>query len=343
MIPSRLLGQLNTPVYSNEFLHLGMGGRALGMGNTHVAMADDATRGYYNPAGLASLSNPYSASLMHASYFAGIANYDVAAIAAQVDSLSGLSITALRFGVDDIPDTRFLYDASGALDYDRVRFFSAADYAFLLSYARRIAAIPGLSVGGSIKVVHRVAGNFAQAWGFGIDLAGQYYLGSWTTAVVVRDATGTFNAWTHNTELLFDIFTLTGNEVPENSLEVTLPQMHWGNAYRVNIGQQWRITTALDLAVTFDGQRNVLLSGNPVSVDPRLGIETSFRELAMLRLGVSNFQRVPGTNGEEVLSWQPNAGLGVRYRKWGVDYAFTDLGDQSEALFSHIISVQFAW
>jgi hypothetical protein len=43
---------------------------------------------------------------------------------------SHLGFSAIRFGVDDIPDTRFLYDANGAINYDNIRFFSAADYAF---------------------------------------------------------------------------------------------------------------------------------------------------------------------------------------------------------------------
>ncbi|HAA14510.1 MAG TPA: hypothetical protein DCE41_23635 [Cytophagales bacterium] len=338
-----VLAQVNAPVYSNEFLNLGVGGRSLGMGQAQVGLVDDATAGYWNPAGLTELNRDYGLSLMHASYFAGIANYDVAAFAAKIDSVSAIGITALRFGVDDIPDTRFLYDANGALDYDRIRFFSAADYAFLLSYARKLAAVPGLSVGGNVKIVHRVAGNFAQAWGFGIDLSARYQLGSWSSGLLLRDATGTFNAWNHNTELLIETFTLTGNEIPENTLEVTLPQLVWGNVYHIGIGEQFRVSPALDMAVTFDGFRNVLLSTSRVSIDPRVGLEAAFRELAMLRLGVSNVQRVQSVNGGLVYSWQPNAGLGVRYGKWGVDYAFTDLGDQSEALFSHIVSVQFEW
>ena len=38
--------------YSNEFLNIGVGGRALGMGNTQVSIVQDATAGYWNPAGL---------------------------------------------------------------------------------------------------------------------------------------------------------------------------------------------------------------------------------------------------------------------------------------------------
>ena len=39
--------------YAGEFLSIGVGGRALGMGGAYVALANDVTAGYYNPAGLA--------------------------------------------------------------------------------------------------------------------------------------------------------------------------------------------------------------------------------------------------------------------------------------------------
>lgn len=342
-LPQWSWSQLTTPTYSNEFLNIGVGARSLGLGQTQVAFSEGVESAYWNPSALAGMKTSKSLSLMHASYFAGIANYDYAGFAARIDSLSTLAMSAMRFGVDDIPDTRFLYDANGALDYDRLRFFSAADYAFFLSYARDIPAVPGLSVGGNVKVIHRVAGNFAQAWGFGIDLSAQYTLGSWSTGLVLRDISGTFNAWSHNTALLIDIFTLTGNEIPQNSIEVTLPQVLWGNVYHVQLGSDFRLSPGIDLAFTFDGFRNVLLPGSTVSIEPRVGLETAYKEMVALRLGVNNIQRVLGQGSNLVYTWQPNLGLGLRLGKWGVDYALTDLGNQSDALYSHVVSVQFSW
>ena len=130
------IGQTSTPKYSNEFLSIGVDARALGMSSAFTAVSNDVTSSYWNPAGLLGLETKYDVGLMHAQYFAGIANYDFVGFATQVDSVSALSISAIRFGIDDIPDTRFLYDANGTLNYDNIRFFSAADYAFLLSYAR---------------------------------------------------------------------------------------------------------------------------------------------------------------------------------------------------------------
>ena len=64
--------QTKTPKYSNEFLNLGVGARALGMGKVQVSLADDATAGYWNPAGLANQTRKYDGVLMHSELFSGV-------------------------------------------------------------------------------------------------------------------------------------------------------------------------------------------------------------------------------------------------------------------------------
>ena len=49
-------GETGIAKYAGEFLSLGVGGRALGMGGASVALANDVTAGYWNPAGLALLN-----------------------------------------------------------------------------------------------------------------------------------------------------------------------------------------------------------------------------------------------------------------------------------------------
>ncbi|MEM9982244.1 MAG: hypothetical protein AAF734_07095, partial [Bacteroidota bacterium] len=172
LLSQSLLAQ-NTPKYSNEFLNIGVGARALGMASAQTAVANDVTAGYWNPAGLLNIEDKYQGTLMHAEYFAGIAQYDYLAFATPVDSNSHIGVSIIRFGVDDIPDTRFLYDINGAINYNNITFFSSADYAFLLSYARRSNLIKGLQLGANFKIVHRQAGDFATAWGFGLDAGAQ--------------------------------------------------------------------------------------------------------------------------------------------------------------------------
>ena len=65
--------------YSNEFLNIGVSARALAMGNSVVAQTTDVTSGYWNPAGLSNVHNQ-QISLMHAAYFANIANLIISAM-----------------------------------------------------------------------------------------------------------------------------------------------------------------------------------------------------------------------------------------------------------------------
>lgn len=336
----QLQAQTIAPKYSNEFLAIGVGARALAMANAQVAHVKDATAGYWNPAGLLSLEHDYSLSLMHAEYFAGIAKYDYAGFATRIDSSSVLAISAIRFGVDDIPDTRFLFDANGNVNYDNIRFFSAADYAFLLSYARQTSWLPGLSFGGNAKVVHRSVGQFANAWGFGLDAGLQYHKGQWALGLMLRDITTTFNAWTYNSELFRDVYTQTGNEIPESSLEITLPRAILGLSHQFMLSERLSALLALDLLTTFDGKRNVLLKSNMASLDPQVGFELGYQNLVYLRGGAGQVQQETDFDGSRYTTFRPTAGLGVRLHKVVIDYALTDVGNQASAPYSHVFSLK---
>ncbi|MFY8003392.1 MAG: hypothetical protein ACOVNR_01045, partial [Chitinophagaceae bacterium] len=195
-----VIDQLNAQFrkYSNEFLNIGAGARGLAMGGAQVASTKDATSGYWNPAGLVHVRENPSLSLMHAEYFSGIGKYDFGALAIPTKSgQSTLAISFLRFAVDDIPNTLFLVEPDGSINYNNVTSFSSADYAFLISYAKKLIDTDEkqLSIGGNAKVIYRQVGSFAKAVGFGIDLGIQYKVNNWQLAAVLRDATTTFNAW----------------------------------------------------------------------------------------------------------------------------------------------------
>ena len=87
--------------YSNEFMNIGVDAAALGMANAVTANTNDVNSGYWTPAGLIGIEDK-QISLMHASYFANIAQYDFAAYATAIDDESAWGISMIRFGVDDI-------------------------------------------------------------------------------------------------------------------------------------------------------------------------------------------------------------------------------------------------
>src|SRR6476619_5844143 len=125
--------------YSNELLNIGAGARGLGMGGAQVASTEDGNAGYWNPAGLVYVYEHPAVSLMHAEYFAGIGKYDYINGAIPLnDKFRTLGISLLRFGVDDIPNTLFLVEPDGSINYNNIQSFSSADYAFILSFAQNL-------------------------------------------------------------------------------------------------------------------------------------------------------------------------------------------------------------
>lgn len=328
-----------TPKYSNEFLQIGVSARSLAMGGAQVASVRDVTSSYWNPAALTSITHKYQASLMHAEYFAGIAQYDYLGFSTPFGDQNQLAISLIRFGVDDIPDTRFLYDANGALNYDNIQFFNAADYALLMSFGRDFSN--RLKVGASAKIIHRNVGKFAKAWGFGLDVGAIYRVDRLTLGVLLRDITTTYNAWSHDADQIRDIYSQTGNEIPLNTIELTLPRVMLGLAYDWKLGGMLSLLTSMDLETTFDGARNTLISSNAVSIDPRVGLEAGFKQKVFLRLGLSNFQKIKDFTGQQAWDFLPSAGLGVALSdKIQIDYALSDLGDASESPYSHIFSIK---
>ncbi|MFH1320027.1 MAG: PorV/PorQ family protein [Bacteroidota bacterium] len=340
------LDETIAPKYSNEFLAIGVGARALGMSNAYVASVNDVTSAYWNPAGLNQVYCDRQVALMHSEYFAGIAKYDYAGLAAPIDATSTIAFSLIRFGVDDIPDTSELIDAEGNIHYDLIRSFSAADYAFLFSYAKKTVSdtvttwLKGLSYGANVKVIHRKVGEFANAWGFGLDIGGQYVLGKWKFGAMARDITSTFNAWNFNTEKLEEVFTKTGNIIPENSLEITLPKLILGAGRKVNISDKIFMYSELNLDVTFDGMRNVFIKSDPVSIDPHLGLEFGYAGIVFLRAGIGNIQKITDFDGTKSTTLQPNMGVGVKIKFLTIDYALTNIG-QAVGLYSNVFSLKF--
>lgn len=339
-ITLNIFGQ-SAPKYSNEFLALGIGARALGMGNTNLVTTNDVYSTYWNPAQLSQIPNDIQAGFMHASYFAGIAKYDYLGLTRKFSDDKVFGISMIRFGVDDIPNTLELIDSDGNVRYDRIKSFSVADYAFVFSYGAK-APIENLRYGGNVKIIRRIAGEFADAWGFGIDVSASYDLNDWKFAAMIRDVTSTFNAWSFNTSELEDAFILTGNEIPENSLELTLPKIIIGAAREFTIKDKLTAIAEIDFDISTDGKRNVLIKGDPFSIDPHLGIELAYQKMIFFRFGFNNFQEVPDETGKDSFEFQPAMGLGIQIDRLTVDYAYTDIGDLSSALYSHIFSLKYS-
>jgi hypothetical protein len=271
-----------------------------------------------------------------------MAKFDFGAYSMRLDEKSVAGISFIRFGIDDILNTLDLIDADGNINYDRISKFSAADYGFIFSYARD-PGIEGLSLGGNLKLIYRKTGDFATAWGFGFDAGARYVLRDWSFGASARDITSTFNAWSFNTSEMSEVFAVTGNELPENSLELTMPRLLVGTAREIHLSEKFSMLAEMDADITFDGKRNVLLGTDFLSVDPHLGLEFDYLKIIYLRLGMGNIQLIPDFDKSKSFDFQPALGLGVRLKNLNIDYALTDPGDQSIALYSNVFSVAYSF
>ncbi len=326
--------------FSNEFLNIGVDAAAFGMGKAVIASTNDVNAVYWNPAGLAHIDD-YQGALMHAEYFQGIGKYDYASFGKPINDESAFAVSLIRFGVDDIMNTTELLDSQGNINYDNISLFSAVDYALTLGYAKQIL-LKGFYIGFNGKIVHRKIGDFASSWGFGIDAALQYQTSNnWNFGLMLRDITTTFNAWSIDQgeyDKINNAIPGENNEKPE-SLELTKPKAQLGAAKTFLVFKDFSIITELDLNMRFS-ETNDLISTSFLSIDPAFGFQIDYLKIVFLRGGVNNFQQFTEFDESKSVSFEPNFGVGFRYKGVQVDYALANIGGASGTLFSNIFSVK---
>ncbi|MCW8980494.1 MAG: hypothetical protein OQJ83_03830, partial [Altibacter sp.] len=260
-----------------------------------------------------------------------------------LDNESAVGFSVIRFGVDDILNTTQLIDEQGNIDYNRISLFSTADYGLTFSYARRLP-LDGLNFGVNAKVIRRIIGDFASSWGFGLDAGIQFEKNDWKFGLMARDITTTFNAWSIDEEKFADIAGAVegqNQELPENT-EITIPKLQLGVARTFIFHYDFSLLTEVDFNFRF-AETNDIVSTSFTSIDPAVGFEFGYIDMVFVRGGVGNFQNITQLDGSDSVGFQPNIGVGFKYKGIQVDYALTDIGDQSAALYSNVFSVKLDW
>ncbi len=315
--------------YAAEFLRIGAGARALGMGGAVTACVDDASSVYWNPAGMVMVERA-EVALMHSEQFGDLADYDFASYVQQLPGTGSVGVGIVRFSVDDILITQGAYDdENGNHKYDwgeRIdpsRFYldSDTEYALFFSFARAMNRMP-VVLGGTLKLVRQDMPGHS-SFGIGTDLGARwsprpdFQLGARFSDITT-------------TQLYWD----TGRR------ETVSPSLFVGGAYSRSLAaSQIELLLTCDFALTFDGRETAssFSIGIP-SVTPDMqsrtffwgdaavGIEAWYRKLFAARAG-----------------WQESgvtAGAGLRIAGFGVDYAFVP----HEALgSSHRLSASYAF
>lgn len=304
--------------YAGEFISLGVGARALGMGGAFVALANDVTAGYWNPAGLSRVNYPQFI-LMHDAEFGSLVNNDYGAVAIPVGTSTSLGLSIIRVGVDDIADTRNAgVDANGNITYDpaqftrvdpsRVTYFNAADWALYFTYSHRQTET--FSYGANVKLIRRDLAEYS-AMGIGFDIGFWYSpYENLSFGANLQDITTTLVAWN------------TGRN------ELISPTVKLGSAYFIDL-LGGRIAPAADFDVRFENRQSASEAHiGPVSIDFHGGMEYVFRSLIALRAGYSDVKQL-------------TLGAGVHFPKLNIDYSFARFGGADQLDNTHRISIMF--
>lgn len=328
--------------YSNEFLSIGAGARALAMGGAVISNQNDVYAPMWNPAGLMGVEGDWQGAAMHAEYFESIAKYDYISFAKSLDNAGVLGISVVRLGVDNILNTTQMIDPEGNIDYDKITKFSQADYAGILSYAFHPGDNQRLDVGVNAKVVYRNVGKFANGFGFGFDLGAMYHGDSgWTYGAMLRDVTTTVNFWTINQKELSTI--VNGQEfnpAPKDKMELTMPKLNMGMSRNFEFNRDLELLAEGGINMDF-AKTAALISTDFASITPYAGAELKFQDMIFVRLGVNRFQTITDIeNLKRKVSFQPSGGIGIKYKGLTLDYAITNSGFGGSNFFSNFFSLK---
>lgn len=333
--------------YAGAFMENGGGARALGMGGAFTAVADDPSTTFWNPAGLAYATGS-EVMVMHSELFGDLIDRDFVSYSQPVDwnilggERSGIGISLIRLGVDDIPFTEHLTDSLdtnndnaisdeellGLFDLqDEIRFKSDQELALMISYGEKLN---NWYVGATVKGIRQSIGDYTSL-GVGADV-GFLRPRIWRNldfGLKLQDITTTYLSWrTGHTEVI------TPAVVPAVAWRQGLPR--WNMA----------LTLAGSLETRFEnrGRADQFHSGS-MSANLHLGMEMVFSQKVSLRAGyVGGSDENPDLQTAiESDMWDNfTAGAGFYLHPLTIDYAYAgDSLDIEEV--THRISVSYSF
>ena len=253
-IPFLLLAQTEGEYGTTMNLSYGLGARAMGLGRAFVAVANDPTAVFWNPAGL-ELVPRTSFTLFHNQLFEGTI-YDFLGFVYPTLNYGTVGLGLARIGTGDIPVTDINNVQLGKMNYEEDELY--------ISYAK---ILPFNLYGGMTFKIRRQLFSFIEqdATGLGVDL-GLMYRPHWENTVLRQLAFG------------ISYRNLVSPVLKLGSISDTEPyHLTFGLVKGIRIGESSRIN------VLFDYHKSKYESGAI-----RMGSEYVYHNLGTIRLGFDN-------------------------------------------------------
>lgn len=239
-----VIAETNNASTGLPFLTLGIGGRALGMGEAYTALSEDATGVFYNPAGI-SWGEENEILLMHKLWAFGTSTEFLG---------STFHVTGLTFGlglnsttVDDIEIRQQPGPALGT--------FALHDFAASATISWRVDT--SLSVGITGKFLYEKI-YVDESHGFALDFGARYQLDrSWSLAAALSNL-GTMNA-----------LVAEATKLPTS--------FRCGGAFRNSISEKYEMTISGDYVKIFDDKGSRVHIGGELAYDNIIALRTGYQ------------------------------------------------------------------
>lgn len=299
LIPN--LGGQRVGISAYQFLKIGVGARATALGESYVAIANDASALFWNPAGLVQAKNN-QLMFSHTQYVADI-NHEFFGAFYKLTSSDAIGLSVISLGTDDMLVT------NETNPHGTGETFKYGDLAIGLTYSRQMTN--QFSFGATVKYIEETL-DILKMRSVLVDLGTYYWTGLGTVrfAVVVSNFGG--DASPTGTVELFD-----GTKVDRFQSFSPPTLFKFGLAFEPYQTDFHKITTSIQLNHPNDNAENI-----------RLGSEYVWNDLFSLRLGAKRTigERLLGKDGssEEDITIGVGVKIPVSSSALNFDYSFSN-------------------
>lgn len=296
---------------SAQFLKIGAGARAVGMGGAYSAMSHDIYAVYWNPAGLSTSVSTTEFTFNHANWLADM-KYDFSAASFNLGDAGTVAVSFTSFATPEEKVTTFANPEGDG------RTWSAGSIAAGLTYSKMLT--DRFSVGVTAKYLRETIWNSSSS-GFAVDVGTLY-------RTPFNDLTISAAIFNFGGDLTLDGRDIQFNTDPNDNIDTgpnNIPANYDTDAYPIPM--MFRFGLAMDAVKT----RYIRLSTAVDAIQPNdnspylnLGGEFAYDELLFVRVG---YRQLFMNNSEGGLTF----GGGIKYHfsdNFGVliNYAFADYG-----------------